>query len=156
MNLITITQDKVMEILKDEELFNRIAEDGIRYSEYYPPSDHTYLGIVKDDLVIGFWWLHIDNGSTINIHCNIIKEHRKHGIEAGWLFLDYVYNEFPEDIQKLNCKIPATYPDVYNFTKKFGFKDEGLDRKSIMKNGALVDRHILGITREELKNGRCK
>jgi len=154
MELVKITQDKVMDFLADKELFERIAEDGIRYSDYYPPDDHIYLGIVKDDLMIGFWWIHPENSTTIEIHCNILKPYREYGVEAGWHFLYHVYDNFSSNIKKINCKIPVVYKDVYNFTKKFGFKDEGIDRKSIMKGGELVDQHLLGILREEIKNGR--
>lgn len=153
MRLVEINQDKVMEFLSDPELFERIAEDGILYSDYYPPKEHIYLGIIEDENMIGFWWLHPENSTTMGIHCNIKKEYRQHGVEAGWLFLGHVYNDFPASVQKLNCKIPVTYPDVYNFTKKFGFTDEGIDRKSIVKGGELVDQYILGITREEIKHG---
>ncbi len=153
MRLVEIDQDQVMEFLSDPELFKRIAEDGIQYSDYYPPEDHIYLGIIEDEKLIGFWWLHPENSTTMEIHCNILKEYRQHGVEAGWLFLGHVYKDFPESVQKLNCKIPVIYKDVYNFTRKFGFTDEGIDRKSIVKGGELVDQYILGITREEIKHG---
>jgi len=42
------------------------------------------------------------------------------------------------------------YPEVYHFTKGFGFQDEGINRLSISKNGLLADQWRLGITRQEV------
>jgi len=157
MELVRISPAQAKEILKDRELWERISEDGLSYKEYKVPDYNVYLGIQVDDKLIGLWWLEFECSSSINIHINILKEHRKHAFDAGNLFLSHFKDNFSEQFQKLNCKIPVIYKDVYNFTKKFGFQDEGLDRLSIVKNGELIDRYILGITRGEI-NGRsnCK
>ena len=153
MQLVKINQDTVKQILSDAELFNRVAEDGISYKDYYPEPNKLYLGIFQENIIIGFWVVEPENASTLEIHCNVLEKYRENSMVVGRYFLNYMADSY-NNVQKLNCKIPVTYPDVYNFTKKFGFKDEGLDRKSIMKNGELVDRHVLGITREEIENGR--
>ena len=151
MELIEISPEEAYEILADEELFDRVKEDGVIYETFKMPTDSLYFGIFTKTGLIGFWWLTRINATVIDIHCNIIKDHRKHGLEAGKQILRLIKTAFPTDIQKINCLIPVTYPDVYNFTKKFGFQDEGLDRKSISKGGELVDRHMLGLLREEIE-----
>ena len=83
------------------------------------------------------------------IHAHILKEHRKHALEAGTAIIGWFINEVHSDFKKLVAEIPVTYPDVYHYTKKFGFQDEGINRKSIMKKGQLVDQYRLGLTREE-------
>ena len=147
MELVQINKEIVKHILSDEELFNRFTEDGIEYGSYIVP-DGLYLGIFKDDSIIGFWALDSETGSTIGIHCNVLEKYRKHSMEVGTYFVDYAFRTY-ERVQKLNAKIAVIYPDVYTFTKKFGFKDEGIDRQSFIKDGELLDRHILGLTREE-------
>ena len=150
MQLVPINKEIVKHILLDEELFERFTEDGIVYSGYAVP-DGLYLGIFKDDNIIGFWALDSETSSTIGIHCNVLKKYREHSMEVGTYFVDYIFRTY-ENIHKLNAKIAVIYPDVYKFTKKFGFKDEGLDRLSFAKNESLHDRHILGLTREDYKN----
>jgi len=144
--------EEVDAILRDPELFSRIAEDGIE--DYVTPFDgnQRYMMLMKGDLPIGVWNLYPINTVTLNIHCNILKEHREHGKEAGRLILDWFVNKCPAQYQKLNAEIPFTYPEVYHFTKKFGFQDEGINRLSISKNGLLVDQWRLGITRQEVSN----
>lgn len=143
--------EEVSKILKEPELFNRIAEDSVDPEEYEIPFDghQCYMMIMKDDEPIGVWNLYPLNTVTLNIHCNILKEHRKHGKDAGRLILEWFTTECPEQYQKLNAEIPAVFESVYHFTKGFGFKDEGVNRLSIMKNGELTDQYRLGITRGE-------
>ena len=133
-------------ILADEELFSRVAEDGLTFENYEVPLDKLHLGIWVDHTLIGFWTVYSENSTTFNIHCHILKQFREHSVEAGEVFLNYMFTKF-DGMQKLNAKIPEIYPDVCTYIKKFGFKQEGVDRKSINKNGSLVDRYLFGLTR---------
>lgn len=140
-------------ILKDPEIFERIAEDGID-AEYYQvdlPDRNCYMIIKDDDKTIGVWCLYPANASTLNIHANILKEHRKHAKEAARLVLNWFADHSPDQYVKLNAEIPVIYEDVYTYTKSFGFIDEGINRLSIMKKGQLIDQHLLGLTRNEAK-----
>ena len=67
-------------------------------------------------------------------------------------FYELAVQEAPRQYEKLNAEIPFIYPEVYHFTKNFGFQDEGINRLSISKNGLLVDQWRLGITRQEVAN----
>ncbi len=148
------TVEEVELILKDPELFDRIAEDGHSADDYEVPFDgcQCYMMIMLEDQAIGVWNLYPLNTVTLAIHCNIIKKYREHGKEAGRLIVEWFANESPVQYQKLNAEIPVVYPEVYYFTKGFGFSDEGTNRLSIVKNGELTDQHRLGLTREEAKN----
>jgi hypothetical protein len=145
------TVEEVDSILRDPELFERIAEDGIE--EYETPFDgyQCYLMIMHDDQAIGVWNLYPINTITLNIHCNILKEHREHSHEASLAILDWFVKECPKQYLKLNAEIPVIYPEVYHHTKKYGFKDEGINRKSIMKYGNVIDQWRLGVTKPEVE-----
>ena len=146
------TAAEVEVILKDPEIFARIAEDGVIAESYeIPMNQYCYMMVMDDDRVIGVWIIHPFNSSTLDIHCNILKEHRRHGKEAGRLILKWFKDQCPKNYVKLNAEIPMVYPEVYHFTKSFGFKDEGINRLSILKQGELVDQWRLGITRDEVK-----
>lgn len=136
--------------ITDKELFDRISEDGCDFESYSPPTDCVYLGLIKNDSIIGYWVIKSENSVTLDIHCNILERYREHSVEAGNHFFNYIFDKYPV-IKKLNCKIPVTFKDVYHYAKKFGLKDEGIDRKSYIKNGEIIDRHILGLTREDWK-----
>jgi RimJ/RimL family protein N-acetyltransferase len=143
--------EEVRAILTDADIFERIAEEGHSAEDFDVPFDgkQCYMIIEVEGKNIGVWCIYPVNRTTLNIHCNILKEYRNHGMAAGKLILDWFANESPEQYKKLNAEIPVIYPDVYYFTKKFGFEDEGINRQSIVKNGELVDQYRLGLTRSE-------
>jgi len=145
--------EEVDAILRDPELFARIAEDG-QWDDYETPFDghQCYLMIIKDDEAVGVWNLYPVNTVTLNIHCNLLKNHRGLGVDASVLILEWFLTECPEQYEKLNAEIPVIYPEVYYHTKKFGFVDEGINRQSIMKNGVLVDQWRLGATKGEVSD----
>lgn len=145
-----IDANQVKLILADKELFNRVSDDSMTYDQFTPPHNGIYLGAFHDGVLVGFWWLIPDNAITIDVHCNILKKYRN---LSGLLvdeFYRYVIDNF-KATNKLTCKIPTTYTDVYKFTKKHGFADEGLDRQSVKKSGKILNRYILGMTIQEIK-----
>lgn len=138
-------------ILKDDEMFPRIAEDGILPEDFEIPmlDSSCYWLMLNEGVVIGVWCFYPVNSSTLNVHANILKEHREHSKATSDLVLNWFADHAPAQYVKLNAEIPVVYKDVYNFTKKVGFTDEGTNRASIMKGGVLVDQHRLGLTRKE-------
>lgn len=144
--------EEVEVIIKEPEIFERIAEDGHELNNYTISMDNCYMLMKYDDKTIGVWCLYPANRSTLNIHCNILEEHRHHGKESAKLILEWFVNECPEQYQKLNAEIPMIYPEVYHYTKHQGMRDEGINRLSIRKQGQLVDQWRLGITRDEVKD----
>lgn len=155
LSLIPISSWDATE-LTDDELWDRIGPDGCDKSNSHLPDDWVYLAFVsKQDGIIGFWIYHYVNDVCINIHINVLKEHReRHAYNCGRVLLNFIKNNLP-DVKKINAEIPVCYPGVIHFTKKYGFYVEGINRKSIMKNNKLTDQCLLGLTREELENGRC-
>ncbi len=143
--------EQIGRILKDPEIFARIAEDDVTPEEYEIPTDgyQCYMLIYVGDTVIGVWNLYPNGASTLNIHCQILKQHRVYAMDAGRLIVEWFVAEAPEQYVKLNAEIPQTYPDVYHYTKKFGFQDEGVNRQSIKKAGEIVDQWRLGLTKAE-------
>lgn len=134
----------------DDELFTRIAEDGMEPENFSFNLDDGYFFMIEvEGKDIGFWMLHHINSTCLSIHANILKEHREHALKAGDLIVKWFYNAAPSKYQKLIAEIPVIYPEVYHYTKKYGFHDEGINRKSIRKDGQLVDQYRLGLTREE-------
>tara|TARA_R110002049_G_scaffold210441_4_gene381305 strand:- start:14 stop:478 length:465 start_codon:yes stop_codon:yes gene_type:complete len=150
-----ISANQVKDLLSDEELFNRVSDDSMTYEKFKPLESGIYLGMFHNGVLIGFWWLIPDNAITIDVHCNMLKEHRHLSAKMVDEFYRYAIDKL-KATNKLICKIPVTFTDVYEFTKKHGFTDEGLDRQSVKKSGKILDRHILGITMQEIKNGCSK
>ena len=142
----------IKSIITDPELWERLKEDGLKAENYEPlmTENAMYLGVYVGDLLIGVFSYHKQNSSTINIHANILQKYRKqYAKEAGRLAITYFAYDTHDTIQKLIAEIPVIYKDVYHFSLNNGLIKEGINRKSILKNGELVDTYMLGITKQE-------
>jgi RimJ/RimL family protein N-acetyltransferase len=134
--------------LLDSELMGRVSENG----DGGLCPDYTYLGIYADEKIIGFWAIHYTSSTTLHIHINIVEDFRCYASAAGWFFLGYIYEEYPE-IMRIECEVPLCYQDVIKFILKFNFKAEGVKRKAVYRNGVLQDVQMLSLLRSEY-NGR--
>lgn len=138
-------------LLKNTELWDRITEDGIDKQSFKIPENNNlvWIGYYNKNDLIGCFDLHPLNMTTLQVHINILEEFREeHSFECGVKILEY-FVDTEKNWQKLFASIPVMNKDVYHFTKKFGFIDEGINRLSASKNGVLVDQHNLGITKKE-------
>lgn len=146
-----IDASQVKLLLADEELFNRISDDSMTYDKFTPPYNGIYLGLFSGGDLAGFVWLIPDNAITFDFHINILADYRHESGAFSVEIYKYIVECYSGHINKLVCKIPTTFKDVYFFAKKHGFSDEGLDRQSVLKGGKILDRNILGITMQEIK-----
>jgi UDP-4-amino-4,6-dideoxy-N-acetyl-beta-L-altrosamine N-acetyltransferase len=69
------------------------------------------------------------------------------GSYAEYTVLNYVFGELK--LEKLCCEVLAFNDGVVEMHRRFGFVQEGLFRKHIMKRGALNDIVCLAILRQE-------
>ena len=138
--------DLVDSIIKDVELFARISEDGVDPDEYQVSQGSVYYLIYKGDELAGVWDLHHVNSTSVQIHANILQQHRDCAMEAGRLIVEVFAKSH---YHKMIAEIPFVYPDVYHYTKKFGFLDEGVNRLSIEKGGNIVSQWRLGLVKSD-------
>ena len=62
-------------------------------------------------------------------------------------FINHIFDNF--DIEKLNCEVLEINPSVIKLHKKFGFTEEGIRRKNIIKDNERIDVYLLGILKDE-------
>lgn len=118
----TFDDEKIKKILTDPELWERIAPKHVSINDFLPPmsDDFHYLEVLSGGDTAGLFILHPE-GKNLKIHANILKKFRKtaardSGIQAIQYFLG-------TDYENLVASIPEKFPDVYHYTKKFGFDD---------------------------------
>lgn len=106
----------------------------------------------KDTFPIGI--VSISNISTVHKNADwafyLNPEHlstKGLGTLMEYHFLNYIFDNF--NIEKLNCEVLEINPSVITLHKKFGFTEEGIRRKNIIKNNERVDVYLLGILKEE-------
>lgn len=119
-------------------------------SEYEPViTDGIYwLACLRGDDLCGLFMVHPWNGITYEIHTCLLPPFRGPlAREATAAVLAWLFGQTP--CQKVVTQVPATHRTAYRLATDSGLKDEGLNRRSFMKHGELIDQHLLGITREE-------
>jgi RimJ/RimL family protein N-acetyltransferase len=137
-------------LMRIPEIWATVAEDGQDPDKFKADCEgECWLLMMNGDEFIGAYNLHSHNSVTTEIHAHVLPAHRKQfsystGIAALQWVIDYT------DYQKVIAIIPTIYKNVKRFTCSFGFQEEGINRKSYLKNGEIVDQYILGITKDEI------
>jgi len=144
--------DLIKAVITRDDMWATVAEDGQNKGDYLADViNECWIMITDDDELVGLYNLHVHNSITIEIHAHILPEHRKkYSKDSGRAALEWIYLNSPE-YKKVIAQIPVIYENVKKFTCSFGFKEEGINRMSYLKNSVIVDQWMLGITREEIE-----
>jgi UDP-4-amino-4,6-dideoxy-N-acetyl-beta-L-altrosamine N-acetyltransferase len=76
------------------------------------------------------------------------------GFAVEYAFLNFVFDEL--GLGKLNCEVVEGNDAVVRLHGKFDFKQEGLRRSQVIKDGRRIDVHLLGLTREDWTAARSR
>lgn len=149
----TLDMELVRNILFEPEIWERAAEDGIDKESFYPGTDNMaiWLLCIEDEQIIGIILLHTDTTVSVKIHPYLLKTHREKGRIMMAAFYKWFLENTEDKINKINTSIPEFYKKVINFAKKVGFRKEGVNRDSYLKDGQLYGQQNLGITRTEIE-----
>ena len=148
----TYDRDMITDIMTVPAIWDTVAEDDQDPADFVADTDkECWLRITnQNDEIIGVFNLHPMNSATLEIHAQVLPEHRReHSQDAGRAVLGWIYENAPE-YKKLVAWVPDFYVNVLKYVSGFGFVIEGCNRKSYLKNGELHDLMLLGITREEI------
>lgn len=137
-------KERIAKVLKDPEIFSRIAEDGIVASDYCAPDDAVYI---MDEHDRGLMIYHQVNSITVECHVHVLKDHRADAYDFGQSAINWLWKN--TESLKIVAQIPEIYPNVIKFALKNGFEIEGLNEGSYIKSGELYDQVYLGL----MKNG---
>jgi UDP-4-amino-4,6-dideoxy-N-acetyl-beta-L-altrosamine N-acetyltransferase len=79
----------------------------------------------------------------------ITEELRGKGIGTivEYMILEKIFNEL--NIEKLNCEVLETNPIAIKLHKKFGFIEEGIRKKNVIKQNLRIDVHLFGLLKDE-------
>jgi hypothetical protein len=150
-------EELIYSVLRDERIWPTISNDGDtpeKFTVDVDADDFFFLAVAKENVCIGIYILHPFNNCTMEIHANILPEFREaNANESAQKILEWFDKHMDEKWQKIMCRIPSLYPQVYHFTLNRGFTDEGRLVNAFRKNDELHDVHILGLERKTLKGG---
>ncbi len=148
--------DIIRAVYSDESVWPYITDDGtpdINTVDFIEPlkNQAIYFLIVEDNNTPAAVFLfHPWNTVTYEMHSAVMPKYRGEGsIEAArlagmWMFSNVVM------CMKLVTHIAVNNLPAIVLARKGGMHKEGINRKSFLKNGKLIDQYIYGICKEEV------
>lgn len=142
---ITTDYDMIKAMLwDDQELYNRISDDFTSIDRWNPKLS-MWLGWFEDDVCKGLLSVTEQNAIVLEIHLHVPKKYRgKDSFKIGNGIIQHLADNCDKRFVKINARIPECYKDVVRFSEKCGFDQEGLDRKSYLKNGKYYNTVLIG------------
>ena len=141
----------IKQFITAPEIWERASEDGIDKDEFNPSSDDLHLILKIKDKIAGICMVKRINAITFHFHPYLLKPYRPYyWKEAHKKFFKWMMDNATSPLEKLVTSIPMCFPVVKNCAVNFGFKIEGVNRKSYIKNGEILDQWNLGMTKNEI------
>ena len=141
-------------ILTDQHVWANSSEDGMDVETFNPVDNESinYLGIYSSPKrLIGVIVTHPDGLTTVKVHIAILKPYRGlYAVAAGKALIKW-FAALPDRVQKLNADIPEYNTGAISLARECGLTSEGINRKSIMRDGVLYDQLRYGVTKQEAK-----
>lgn len=104
--------------------------------------------LVGDGEPAGVFLLHSHNLACWEVHtCLLPRVWGAKARQATQLCRAWMFENTP--CQKLITNVPADNLLALRFAKRCGMTPEGVNHKSYLKNGELLDQHVLGLTKQE-------
>ncbi len=107
----------------------------------------TYLAAKVNNEIVGAFLAIKLNPTDIELHSLLTKKAIKHSRELGKLCIDWAFSF--KDVQRVTANVMQGLEKAKNYCLKLGFIYEGTKRNACLKDGKLIDLHILGITRQD-------
>jgi hypothetical protein len=129
------------------EMWDDIAEDD---APPYKPDliDEFYVSVYADAEYIGMYRLHAHTSVLWEGHAFILPDYRQHTIGSGDAIKKWIVDNLT-GAKKVIANVPECFPNVIEFLKHMGFKEQGYNSDSYSKNG-IVGQYQLGMKTEDM------
>lgn len=154
--IIERTEDKayMASVLLDPAIAHLMRDDGtptefdpmIHPLMYYliPKMDVAFEPGIVESVPIGLVVFNPCNSTTWNPHIGILPKYWGHGTEALLAGIDWMFKNVPACL-KMVCFPPVYNPRMIRVFQKCHFQIEGMSSKSILHDGKLWDRMVMGL-----------
>lgn len=142
----TFDTNRVNDIVRHSSIREWVCDDNSKDFAITDCSNQLWIGVYDDDQMQGVLLLVPQNSVTVELHtCLLPSLHGQKAMQVGKLLLAMAFATY----QKVVTSIPSDNRHAVIVATKIGFKKEGINRQSFLKNSQLLDQIVMGITHEE-------
>jgi len=146
----TTDLDAVRKIQVNPDVYDKLADDGFPPSWAYKPFEHEgviYLLCEENDEAVGVITFTAESSSVVDSHIAFLPNRSGNAVEFARQSADWIFEN--TDYIKIVGKTPFCNRHAHIFALRVGFKDEGINRESYVKDGEVYDMWYTGITKGE-------
>lgn len=140
-----ITEEHLKEIYSDSYI-TKVGNDNRPASPVSHPLV-TYLSAWTNNVFSGAFLIVKYSDFEYELHSLLKRAYATESRELGKKCIAWAFSH--QSVLRVTAYVTEELKTVINFCKKIGFKHEGIRRDACVKNGHVLDVHILGITRKE-------
>ncbi len=125
-------------------------EDGVDIESWMPVVGFgsAWLAVKDNGMIVGVCKIRVMQASSLEFHPYISAKKCLQWQSIVKCMFRWFYEN--KKINKIISFIGVNHKTTYRAALRIGFKEEGLIEKSYLKNGKLLDQHIVGLTRERI------
>ena len=141
---IGVSNEDTEKIIKHDDMWDYLTDDGsVEKDDYEVPEAWINAVAYVDDSPAAFICIAQCNFVTAEIHFGVHPEYRSISKKLGDALLKWAWDN--TEYMKM---IAMTHADVVrDFALSVGFRTEGINAASFLKNGKLTDQTYLGVIR---------
>lgn len=142
----TYNRSHINTVLKHPDIYKVISGDlSPKLEDFNYSTAHSIFILGTDNDVLGLAIIDTITSLVAKFHYQVLPDKRKkYAVELHNKIVIHLKKILP-DVKKLVAEVPVIYPNVIKFGVKQGWKVEGVNSKSYLKNGQLIDQTYLGI-----------
>lgn len=138
----------IKSILMHPSVLPHIHDDGFTGDLDLTDEAHIFWMLVKNPEPAGVYMLQPHNMATYELHTSLLPTIRGAlGLEAIHKVIDWFFDDLKG--LKLITHVPEINKAAMQYAYRAGFALEGINRRSFLKDGVLLDQFALGITKED-------
>ena len=135
-----MTLDEIKEVLSCPSARRWSGDDYHKDIDIINPN-HTYFKCEDNEGVCGFFLFVPKSSVEYDSHVAFKRSSWGKTLEHGFKAIEFMSGM----CSKLTCEIPVDNRMAINYAIRLGFKIEGLNRSSFMRNGSLINKLHLGL-----------
>ncbi len=141
----------IAETITHPRIYPLVSDDFSPSRESFIPSDHPslyYLGAWDQQEYLGLWMLAPANSICWEVHtCLLPHAWGRRAVEATIGAIEHVWTE--TQCSRIITSVPAFNSLALRLAERAGMTRYGVNPKSFLKNGSLIDQILLGISKPE-------